>query len=727
MSVLWRIAQHRVLCVMVSLGLTAMLMWFAKDARPQFDIEGFLPVDGDIAQNFEAMEAIFGRDDQRGFIIVESSEPIEGEVLDRLAALSEALSSLKSVDEVLSGANAELVVEHEDQLATASLKSASASLRHALMQELKKEPFARVFFSSDLKRAAIGISMRSKSPGAKDREAMLQEVERFIDEQGPLFGFDYRVAGYPLHRAMLTREVISDIKKTTPVLAIAFLFSLLIILRRPSFVMLTLVGVLLSLIWTAGFSELLHIQLNVLAQSVMVVVVVVATSDCVHFMSYYAEASGTRKERMKRTFFELATPCFITSLTTATGFMGLYFSALPTVQDFGILVAVGVMCAFFITLFFVLPLLSVSVAQAPLTGSKKLDAAFEHLRLFSQRRAKPIVAAALLLTLLGGLSVAFLKSNSGFLADVRQDHPIHETNTIMEDHFRGVISIDLLIDTKRVSPNDGDLESLTSLTTALRALPSIQSASALSDLLDRFEDKFNAKEKLSKSALLASGLLFVPETLSAFFNEQSGVMRVRATMVNGTSQEAMQAFKDIEALAQKHFPKAQTRLTGQGFLSQWVNATLVEQFSTGFLVAIICVLLLLALFLRGARWALYSLLPNFLPLSLIIGVMVLAGVDLRIGSALALVVVFGLVVDDTIHFIVSYQRSRSLVHTYRSAGKGIFYTSLILIASFGTLLFSDFQVNMILGLLMSVAAILALASDLLVLPALLALFEKEDA
>jgi predicted RND superfamily exporter protein len=109
-------------------------------------------------------------------------------------------------------------------------------------------------------------------------------------------------------------------------------------------------------------------------------------------------------------------------------------------------------------------------------------------------------------------------------------------------------------------------------------------------------------------------------------------------------------------------------------------------------------------------------------LVVVVGVMGFAGIELRYTSALAITVVFGLAVDDTIHVLSEMRANRAspdpMGAALACAGSGVLWTSVALAGSFGVLLASDFLPNRVLGGLLALAAGAAVLADLVMLPAI---------
>ena len=127
---------------------------------------------------------------------------------------------------------------------------------------------------------------------------------------------------------------------------------------------------------------------------------------------------------------------------------------------------------------------------------------------------------------------------------------------------------------------------------------------------------------------------------------------------------------------------------------------------------------------RNLPMVVISLIPNMLPLLMIAGIMGWSDIDLKLSTSIIFTIAFGIAVDDTIHFIsklrIELAKGRSLQEavesSFLSAGKAIIITSIILCGGFMTLSLSSFLGTFYIGVLISVTLLLAVVSDLFVLP-----------
>ena len=146
-------------------------------------------------------------------------------------------------------------------------------------------------------------------------------------------------------------------------------------------------------------------------------------------------------------------------------------------------------------------------------------------------------------------------------------------------------------------------------------------------------------------------------------------------------------------------------------------------------LAFITVLIFMTLALRSVRLGLFSMIPNILPVALVIGVMGWCGIALDPGTTMIGAVALGLVVDNTVHFLHHLRRRifagddlETAVHdTLMKTGRAVVTTSIVLTCGFWLMLFASFNPNIYFGLLCGLAILFGLVADLVMLPAALLL------
>jgi len=195
--------------------------------------------------------------------------------------------------------------------------------------------------------------------------------------------------------------------------------------------------------------------------------------------------------------------------------------------------------------------------------------------------------------------------------------------------------------------------------------------------------------------------------------------------------------KDLEMMAyiENWWSKTEYSATVQGQTAMFahmqkdVTDTLIYSLS----LAIFLVTMVMFFIFRRLSILWVFILPNILPVILVVGLMGWIGISIDIGVAIAGAIIIGVAVDDTIHFLVKYfdarKRGLNIEDTFdevlRYAGKAILFTTIILSVSFSLFAFSEFSPNQNFGIVTAFALMIAFVVDLLLLPALLSLADKD--
>lgn len=150
--------------------------------------------------------------------------------------------------------------------------------------------------------------------------------------------------------------------------------------------------------------------------------------------------------------------------------------------------------------------------------------------------------------------------------------------------------------------------------------------------------------------------------------------------------------------------------------------------------AVISIAIMMAFLFRSFRIILVSMIPNIIPLLFTAGIMGYFQIPLKPSTILVFGIALGITVDNAILFLGKYRNELkqhgwdvrfAILHSLRETGLGIFYTSVILFFGFLMFVFSQFGGTKALGLLVSITIMVGMATNLIILPALLLTLERK--
>lgn len=177
----------------------------------------------------------------------------------------------------------------------------------------------------------------------------------------------------------------------------------------------------------------------------------------------------------------------------------------------------------------------------------------------------------------------------------------------------------------------------------------------------------------------------------------------------------------------------ETIFTGTSIVAADGTRFLVNNLLSSLAYAILFIGILMALLFRSWRMVLISLLPNLIPLIFIGGFMGFVGIPLKPSTLLVFSIAFGISIDDTIHYLAKYRQElkskkwnlkECALNALKESGLGMFYTSIVLYSGFSVFLFSQFGGTQALGLLISITLLVAMVTNLTLLPSLLLTLDR---
>lgn len=720
-----------------------------RGVRTELGVEQLVARGDPVFARYEALNAAFGRDDNNAFVFAvrEGGGWFTPEGARHLLALSEALAGSPLVEEVVGPATATLIHDEGEAVYVGSILTAArveslgpAGLARVEAHLRRERAYADRVLSRDGTTAAFTVRIAPEYVGGAHHAAVVAHVEQALAAQARP-GVRFLVTGGPItqhaYREFIRRETGGYVLATLALLAVA----LAVTLRSLAGVLLPLGAVGLALYFTAVFLALAGIPLNLLASAIPVLVLIVGISDAIHLLTRYGEELATGRGRapaLERALSATARACLLTSITTSAGFFALPATGIPMLADLGLVTGAGVLIAYLVTLTLLPAVLALlpPPRRAPSSGEDARLAALGR-RVMTRPLAVALALAAALGVLLA-LGAPRLRVESRVVDDLPRDHPIVRTREEVDARMGGNYPLTLMIHAAApgVDPSRDPelLAGVAALQDALARLPGTPvyaSSLAFTDYVGLIWRELGGEGlPPTREALEQVELLLSPELREETVEPGGGALRVQLRVYDrGTAatfaflEQARAAFE--EALG----GRATLEVQGFTYLAHRTHREVVASSLSGFSLDFAIVAALVALLFRSVRLTALALVPNLFPLACTLAFMGLAGIELKIASAVVFSIVFGIAVDDTVHFLARYHEERTaglppraaVERTLGTTGRAMLFMAIVLAAGFAALLGSAFTPNRVLGLLMAVTVASGVLGDLVLLPALLAL------
>ena len=448
----WRRRAWAVLGLLVA--ASGWMAWQALGLQFNYDFEQFFPADHPETTFYREFRETFGSDND--FLIVGfEGEALTSGFLAEIDAQIEALEALPGVELVQSPTRLELPVR--DPLSGMVFQRPllawdnDSTLTKDLERLRQRDDIMGTFVSPSGRAVALTLEHRDglSKAGCDSLAAAVAEWEARLHETKSSI-LDIHVSGRAVAQAyyvgVMEREVAWFVSVGI-VLLVAFLW---FAFRTVWGILVPLTVVLMSGLWTLGIMVATGKAVDVMTVVLPTILFVVGISDVVHVLTrYYDErrSDATHEDAMRRSFREVGLATFLTSLTTALGFLTLLTSSIGPVHDFGVYAAVGVGVAYVLA-FTLLP--SVMVLAPPPVVSKQGSGVFWNGALHRALRWTLRNKAALAIAWVGiAGATTFLGSNlrvdNKLIEDLREDDPFRKQFAFFEREFAGVRPFELSV------------------------------------------------------------------------------------------------------------------------------------------------------------------------------------------------------------------------------------------------------------------------------------------
>lgn len=548
----------------------------------------------------------------------------------------------------------------------------------------------------------------------------------------------FMMTGYVPLDAMTASNHVHDSTKYQLIGYSIMMISALVLFRGLSAVLIVAIAPAVGVLWTSGMLCFFDLQDNPFNDIIVPVLIsLVGLTDSVHLMvEIRAQRASGLETRVaaRRGVARVGLACFLTSLTTAIGFLSLTTAHHEIVRDFGWCCVVGVTMTF-CSVLTVIPL----GCRSPLgrrlhvgLGKSLVD---RHLRRigpvvdFVLRHDRVIAMIAIVLTI--GLSLVALRMQP----DEKRFSGLSESGEAARalrhlDQSLGGLEFSSVMLQWGDDTSEGEVLSvLADVDQVLKREPLLGHPLGLHDLLDALPGDGTPEERMTLLDLLPAELkraFYVPEYRTAKVQ-----FRIQDLGIAAYGPTFERVDTSLSELSKRH-PKFEIALDGNAVLRWRHIFRIVNDLMTSLGTASVVILVVLAIVYRSVRLGLISVVPNLFPLVATGAMLVMSGQHLEMVTVCVFTICVGIAVDDTIHFLTRYQEEMRIGgehqdvirRSFTGVGSALLMTTIVLVAGLGSAIVGDSRDARIFGIMGCLTLTTALLADILLLPALLSRFAK---
>lgn len=758
------ILKNRIVLLVMLALLTGFMGYKASQVEMSYDFTNAIPTDNPKFQDFQYLHQTFGEDGTTVMIGIQTSEAFDPNFFNDYRVLSDKMATIPGVEAVLDISKAVKIVQDNEHGLNFNPIFTLENLEEEALFFKEQEFYKGLLYNPNTDAYLMAITINKDIMESKNRTELIDAIQSAGDEFGIAHGVEMHYSGLPLIRIKMANMVQSEI---VLFLGLSFLFTALILFiffRSITAVLVSMITVAIGVVFSFGTLALLGYKITILTGMIPPLVVVVGIPNCIYFLNkYHTEygISGAKRPALENMISKMGIVTLFTNLTTAIGFGVFFFTKSVILKEFGLVAGLNIMGLFIISLILIPPLYSFFPAPNRKNTSYLDNKFFNKLlstfvKLSFKFRMGVYIASfiALIISIFGILR---LNAVGHIVDDLPKSDKIYTDLKFFEQHFNGVMPLEILINTHQKYGAVNSLatwEKADDLLAYLEAKDEIGGGLALTKAIkfarqslnggDPFD--FTLPDPFEFNALRPQIISMAnkrnddqyqgaDQILSRFINDSASVMRISVQVADIGSAAMPKLLQEVEEEAALIFEgdefdiittgSSVTYLEGSKFIIQSLRDSLILAFG----MIIICMFILF----RDWRILLIAIITNIIPLGITAGVMGWANIPLKPSTVLVFSVALGITVDVTIRFLVNFKQDisernddiqRTVLRTIRETGLSIIFTSIILVAGFGVFALSNFEGTKALGYLTSMTLFLAMIFNLSLQPALLLWMHK---
>lgn len=763
---MWTKLAHNVikfrLPLIIILALITIFMGYrAKNVEMDYDLAQMVP-DTDV--DFIALNKfkdVYGDDGNILAIGMKDSSLYTPENFERLNYLARAINDIVGVNNVLSIANLQQIQKNTEEQRfeitpmVDELPQTQVQLDSLLGRIVDQKFYSGQLLNLETGATAIVISVDEKVLNSADRQRLMQDIIQVGDAFQENTNIELHYAGLPFVRSVMMGKVKQEIIKLLVLSVLITALILLLFFRSWDAVVFPLLVIFSVVIWSVGTLDLLGYKITILTGLIPTIIVVIGIPNSIYLLNKYHqefEKHGNKIKAISTIVRKIGVVTLITNFTTAVGFLVLAVTDIKLLREFGIVTGINIFATFLVSII----LIPAVFSYLPKPGRKQL----KHLnfkmtdfmivwltKIAHKHRTKSYIITSVIV-IIAFIGVFKINSISFMIDDLPEDGKTKTDLRFFESNFSGIMPLEVTIDTekrrgivqlntlKRIEKFEQFLDSIPAISKPVSIVNMIKAARqayynnnpAFYDLPTQRDYGFIMRYLKQEEGSEA--------VMSNFTDKELQEMRISLKVADIGSDKMDILLEDvIKPRMHQIFEGTDYEITITGTTPIFIkgNRYLVENLRLSLIVAFVVIALVMGLLFSNLKMILISLIPNMIPLIITAGVMGYFGVPLKPSTALIFSIAFGISVDDTIHFLAKYRQELfannffvpiAVTKTLKETGKSMIYTSIVLFAGFIVFVASDFGGTVALGFLTSATLLVAMLTNLIVLPALLLTFDN---
>lgn len=758
------------LAILIVIGLLTVFMGYeGSKVQLSYHLAKMLPSTDPTSIEYNNFKKEFGQsgDGSISFIAVKDPKLFTLQHFDDWYDLTQNLMKIKGVKQVLSSARVYTLVRN-DSLHKFDFKNL---VPQSPTTQKKVDSIKNVLYSLPLYQDRlfnqkthahlIMITVDKNILDSKARIPMMKKITEVAEKYGKKYHLDVRKSGLPYIRTIQSALILHESLLFVLLSALVTAFLLFVLFRSFRAVFFAMSVVIIAEIWALGSVTLLGYKFTLLTGVLLPLLIVIGVENSIFLLNKYLDEirlHGNKTRALSRMIVRIGKANLLTNATTAAGFGSFMITSNTFLVEFGIVATLNIMAIYVLSML-MLPIL---FSYFPVPKSRHLkhlnsDKGFTTKILNAVSKLifkyRPIIFIVTgLFIILGAYGITRLRTSGTIVDDISKKNKLQKDLFFMEKNFKGVMPLEITVNTEKKGGllrlyNLRKLEQLqdtlalypefarpVSIVSVIKSakqafyrgnpkmysLPNNQEKNFILSYIPHFKQKAHSKKR---------------SLLSSFVDSSLQITRISVQMANIGTNEIDSIIHTLRPRINKIFPpsKYKVHLTGTSVVFLKSTNYLVKNLAFSLLLAVGIITLLMSFIFSSVKMIIISLIPNMIPLILTAGMMGYFGIAIKPSTIIIFSIALGISVDNTIHYLSRYRLhlktnrwdiQKSVVGALYETGYSMIFSVTVLFFGFYIFTFSSFGGTEALGYLVSFTLLVALLTNLIVLPSLLLSLDK---
>lgn len=671
------------------------------------------------------------------------------EKIELIRKISESMKNINGVQRVLSLTETEEAAGEGNTVRFEKIIPANLSKIHdmkAIKARILKNEFIKDrLLSSDAKSTAILVEIKPLTEAVKN-----ETIKEIKDMAGNIAGGAVKlyIAGGPVFETEMNRLTVKDFFTFLPLTLLIIAIIVTITLKNFILSAICQVNMFLTVMWTIGIYVLMGEKFNIVTSIMGATILAITIEDSIHVLTEFREEmlenNIDHRKAMISTLKRVWFPCFLTSVTTAIGFIFFVTAGIRPTKIVGIYSSIGVVIGYILTMTFIPASIyflrnRIHVSTAGLLDHKKIAPGHEDrfmtilLKItdYVTNRYHFLNLLLIIITVVSVVGMFKIKVETNSLNYLSESHQLRKNMSFIEEKIGGTLSIELLLHAKSKDHDFTHPESLRMLeeiqNDIMKNFPNVTSSMSVANYLKDVNRAFNKNDERFYTIPQTSGdIIDYMEldgtgTVDMFTAKKNMEVRMSLQTKWGSNDQTTSL---LNSIAERTRPKLGNnytmQFTGLGTLYVEMENILVDSQISSFIPALIAIFFMMFFIARSFSLTMISIIPNIFPIYVILGVMGWFKIPLDVSTMMIANVTIGIAIDDTVHIITWFRRNMSSTHDYKDAlmktikdcGKPISITSFVLFLGFLVLVLGNIVPTRTFGALTALSMIIAVLGEI---------------